>query len=78
LKTARDRMDMIATYNDVGSYRGAAAVCGVDPKTVKKAVLGRATIDAPERAGRKDNFDVVAGLVGGKDLGPHIGQSPPA
>jgi hypothetical protein len=24
-------MDMIAAYNDVGSYRGAAAICGVDP-----------------------------------------------
>ena len=22
-------MDMIAAYNDVGSYRGAAAICGV-------------------------------------------------
>ena len=28
-------MDMIAAYNDLGSYRGAAAICGVDPKTVK-------------------------------------------
>jgi hypothetical protein len=29
-------MDMIAAYNDVGSYRGAAAICGVDHKTVKR------------------------------------------
>ena len=56
-------MDMIATYNDVGSYRGTAAICGVDPKTVKKAVLGRATADTQERVGREHNYDVVAGLV---------------
>ena len=34
-------MDMITAYNDVGSYRGAAAVCGVDHKTVKRAVAGQ-------------------------------------
>ena len=52
MKTARDRMEMSATYNDVGSYRGAAAICGVDPKTVKKAVLSWETTGAPKRAGR--------------------------
>lgn len=31
-------MDMIAAYNDLGSYRGAAAICGVDHKTVKRVV----------------------------------------
>jgi hypothetical protein len=34
-------MDIIAAYNDQGSFRGAAAICGVDPKTVKAAVLRR-------------------------------------
>jgi hypothetical protein len=28
---------MINAYREVGSYRGAAAVCGCDPKTVKRA-----------------------------------------
>ena len=36
-------MEMIASYNDLGSYRGAAAICGVAPKTVKQAVLSLAT-----------------------------------
>ncbi len=38
MKSAREKMDMIAAYTDVGSYRGAAALCGCDPKTVKRAV----------------------------------------
>jgi hypothetical protein len=40
LKSEREKTDMIAGYNDLGSFRGAAAICGVDPKTVKRAVLG--------------------------------------
>ena len=31
-------MDVVAAYRDVGTYRGAAAMCGVDPKTVKRIV----------------------------------------
>jgi hypothetical protein len=38
MKSARERMDMIAASSDVGSYREAAAFCGCDPKTVKRAV----------------------------------------
>jgi len=30
LKTEREDMDIGAAFNDVGSYRGAAAICGVD------------------------------------------------
>jgi hypothetical protein len=31
-------MDMIAAFREVGTYRGAAAVCECDPKTIKRAV----------------------------------------
>ena len=31
-------MDVVAAFRDVGTYRGAAAICGVDPKTVKRKV----------------------------------------
>jgi hypothetical protein len=41
LKSERERMDIIAAYNDLGSFRAAGAICGVDPKTVKAAVLAR-------------------------------------
>lgn len=34
-------MDVVAAYQRLGSYRGAAELCGgVDPKTVKRKVLG--------------------------------------
>ena len=32
-------MDMHAAYQEVGSYRAAAEICGTTPKTVKRAVL---------------------------------------
>ena len=61
MKTERERMDIIAAYNDLGSFRGAAAICGVDHKTVRRAVLGPAQ-DSP-RPARRHNFDVVADVV---------------
>ena len=36
--TARENMDVIAAFENVGTYRGAAVMCGVDPKTVKRIV----------------------------------------
>jgi hypothetical protein len=38
LKNARERMDVIAAYRDVGSYRGAAVICGTTHKTVKRII----------------------------------------
>jgi hypothetical protein len=42
-------MDMIAAYLDLGSYRGAAALCGGDQKTVKRAVECQGTRGSPHR-----------------------------
>ena len=36
--TARENMDVVAAFENVGTYRGAAVMCGVDPKTVKRKV----------------------------------------
>ena len=36
--TARENMNVVAAFENVGTYRGAAAMCGVDPKTVKRKV----------------------------------------
>ena len=58
MKTEREDMDMIAAFNDVGSYRGAAVICGVDHKTVKRA-LGRSA----GREARAHNYDIVADVV---------------
>ena len=32
MKNAKERMDVIAAYRDVGTYRGAAAICGTTHK----------------------------------------------
>jgi transposase len=60
-------MDVVAAYRDVGTYRGAAEICGVDPKTVKRKVLAHEAGELDEeRAGRASvarNTDVVGDLV---------------
>src|SRR6266851_5725300 len=64
MKSARENMDVIAAYQQVGTYRGAAAMCGTTHKTVKR-IIGRAEAGgkSPDRAGRGHNYDLVAGLV---------------
>ncbi len=59
-------MDMHAAYLEVGSYRGAAEMCGTTPRTVKRAVLRRLSgADAQEarQAERAKNTDVVRDVV---------------
>lgn len=65
--TARKTMDVVAAFRDVGTYRGAAEICGVDPKTVKRKVLAReaGALDE-ERASRAavpKNTDLARSLV---------------
>jgi hypothetical protein len=57
-------MDMIAAYNDFGSCKGAAAMCGVDHKTVKRAIAGQQAGRPASRATRPHNYDVVGDVVG--------------
>jgi hypothetical protein len=40
MKSVRERMDINAAYREVGTYRGAAEICGTTDKTVKRVVLG--------------------------------------
>jgi hypothetical protein len=64
LKSARERMDIIAAYREVGSYRGAAAMCGTTPKTVKRVIeRHEAGGSAPPRLPRERNYEAVAELV---------------
>ena len=60
-------MDIIAAYRQVGTYRGAAAMCGTTHKTVKR-VIERAGSGGkrPERARRERNYNSVADLVAGR------------
>jgi transposase len=53
-------MDMTAAFREVGTYRGAAAMCGCDPKTIKRALARLAAGEAPaERKEPERNYDVV-------------------
>jgi transposase len=64
LKSAKDRMDIISAYQQVGSYRGAAELCGTTHRTVKKVIEKlEAGENAPPRAERAHNYDAVAELV---------------
>ena len=57
-------MDIISAYREAGTYRGAAAISGTTPKTVKRVIARReAGGGAPARAPRERNYDAVAGLV---------------
>ena len=38
MKSARERMDIVAAYEQVGTYRGAAARCGTTHKTLKRVI----------------------------------------
>ena len=60
-------MDVIAAYREVGSFRGAAAICGTTHKTVKRIIEQHETDGArPQRVPRPHNYDPVADLVAAK------------
>jgi len=60
MKSVRERMDINAAYREVGTYRGAAQLCGTTPKTVRRAVLGAAAGTDTVIA---HNYDAVADIV---------------
>ncbi|HEU5003125.1 MAG TPA: hypothetical protein VFW71_10150 [Actinomycetota bacterium] len=64
MKSAEEDMDLIAAYQEVGTYRGAAVMCGCDHKTVRRAVARhRAGAAARQRPARGHNYNEVAELV---------------
>jgi hypothetical protein len=59
--SARKQLDVFTAYRRVGTYRGAAEICGVTHKTVKRIVEnGQARA---ERVERRKNYESVRGLV---------------
>jgi transposase len=57
-------MDILAAYREVGSYRGAAEICGTTHKTVRRVVeRHNAGAAAPGRRDRGHNYDEVRALV---------------
>lgn len=73
MKSARERMDIISAYREVGTYRGAAAICGTTHKTVKRVIEAHnaasqaagddAGAGVAPKAPRARNYDEVADLV---------------
>ncbi|MBP2365152.1 transposase [Pseudonocardia parietis] len=60
-------MDIISAYRDVGSYRGAAAICATTPKTVRRVIERHdAGGVVPQRKPRSRNYESVAELVAGR------------
>lgn len=62
-------MDVIAAYREVGTYRGAAAMCGTTHKTVKRIVDAAGDGELMPRKRyrrRRRNYDDVRGLVKAK------------
>jgi hypothetical protein len=66
VKTARERMNIVDKYRELGSYRAAARACGVDHKTVKAVVerveRGETEVVRASRLRARD-YDDVADLV---------------
>jgi hypothetical protein len=57
-------MDILSVYREVGSYRGAAVICGTTWKTVRRVVERHdAGGSAPPRRARERNYASVAELV---------------
>ena len=62
--SAREKLDVITAYREVGTYRGAAEMCGVTPKTVKRTV--ETDMAGVDRAVRPRNYESVRELVAAK------------
>ncbi len=60
----REELDIITAYNELGTYRAAADVCGTTHKTVKRVVERHATgAPRPVREPRPANYEPVRELV---------------
>lgn len=64
MKNMREELDIITAYENVGTYRGAAQVCGTTHKTVKRVVERHASGEVrPGREPRPANYECVRDLV---------------
>jgi len=64
LLSAREQLDIVTAYREVGTYRGAAEICGVTHKTVKRTVERDAA--GGTRPDRVPNYEIVRALVAAK------------
>ena len=59
--SARKQLDVITAYRQVGTYRGAAEMCGLTHKTVKRII--EKVEAAEQRVARRKNYESVRALV---------------
>ncbi len=62
-------MDIVAAFEQVGTYRGAAELCGTTHKTVKRVIERRAAgepFEATRRPAKPKNTDCVTGVIADK------------
>ena len=62
MKSARERLDILTAYGQLGSYRAAAALCGTTHKTVRRVIERRASPPA-ERPPRPRSADPYRDLI---------------
>jgi hypothetical protein len=61
-EVSQDRMDILAAFRELGSYRAAADLCGTTHKTVRR-ILERQQQGPPPRRARRHNTAVAADVV---------------
>ncbi len=64
LLSARKELDVITAYREVGTYRGAAEMCGLTHKTVKRVI--ERDVAAARRVERRRNYESVRALAAAK------------
>ncbi len=62
--SARKKLNVITAYREVGTYRGAAVMCGFTHKTVRRIL--EADRSAEVRVARRRNYESVRALVAAK------------
>jgi transposase len=62
VKSAREKLDILSAYQELGSYRAAAALCGTTHKTVRRLIERRARPPGP-RPSRPKKTDPFAVLI---------------
>ena len=70
MKSARNKLDILSAYRDLGSYRAAAALCGTTHRTVRRVVErhGRPPAERPPRPKTTDQLgELIAERVRATD-----------
>src|SRR6266545_7781134 len=63
VKSPRARMDILAAFRDLGSYRAAANLCGTTHKTVRRILERQQQGPPPPRRARRHNTAVAIEVV---------------